>query len=81
MYVQTLTYKANTANQRLTQQHYAAIYQCCWIKMLPLTPSSGIVHGEQYLFSESSPVLLRVFKLKGLPKQGVEGLQEAVVGA
>ena len=37
--------------------------------------------GKQYLFSKPSPALLRVLKLKGLSKQGVERLQVAVVSA
>ena len=36
---------------------------------------------QQYLLSESSPLLLGVLKVKGLSQEGIEGLQEAVVGA
>ena len=36
---------------------------------------------QQYLFGKPSPTLLGVLKFEGLSKQGVEGLQIAVVGA
>lgn len=37
--------------------------------------------GQVYLFSDAPPAFLGVLELEGLPEQGVEGLESAVVGS